>query len=127
MGHSTTTVTNTKVNKTDTQNINEHDTNTYNTNQQFNTNRTVDTTINGNSVGGRSVLDQNSGNAGLQCFGMKPGDPACKMHTSLQNLHMPTQPIEQKIHDHVINKMAHLRETNPTEYIQKLHALQILI
>ena len=120
-----TTTTNTTINKTKTQNVNEHDTNTLNKNTNFDVSKTTNTEIDGNSVGGRALTQDTVGNAGLVCMGMQPGDPRCVMH--LQNLAVETQPVEERIHQHVMNKMAHLRETNPTEYVQKLNALQMLI
>ena len=96
MAKNSRTVVNDYINKTTTENINKTAHNTQNTNTHFDVNKTTNTNINGNDVGGRSVTEQDSGNVGLQCYGMKPGDPACVMHT-LQNLE--AQPIELQILD----------------------------
>ena len=125
MAKGSRTVINDTTHKNTITNINKHDTNTQNTNLHFNVNKTANSNINGNNVDGNSVTMQDSGNAGIQCFGMKPGDPACVAH--LQNLSVPHQPVEHQIYEKAMNKMSYLREHNPTEYVQKLNAIQLLI
>ena len=126
MAKGTRQIVNTTVNKNTTENINKHDTNTQNTNTHFDVNKTTNTKINGYNVGGRSVEMQNSGNAGVQCFGLAVSDPNCKSMT-LQNLHVPTQPIEHQIYNDALNKMSYLRQNDPNAYVQKLNLIQQLI
>ena len=57
--------TNTSIIKNDHQTVNEHDRNEYNTNTNFDINKTTNTTVNGNSADGRSVVMDGTGNIGL--------------------------------------------------------------
>ena len=76
-GHSSTTEN--RITHNNTQNVDQTNNNTYNKNQQFHVDRTVNTNVSGNVVDGRSVIKQNTANAGLECYGMVAGDPRCKV------------------------------------------------
>ena len=92
-GHSTTT-TNTNVENihdtTNTHNIN-HLSQTTNTHLTRNTRNVVD----GNVVDGRSVRATNSGNNGLQCFGMAANDKRCHLQNlmALKDLGLLEMPV----------------------------------